>query len=338
MKYYVGIDLHSNNSYIAIIDELGNIRFKQRVKNDITIILKTLEIFEKEIIGIVIESTFNWYWLVDGLEVVGYKIYLANPIAIQQYSGLKHTNDKTDAIWLAEMLRLGILPTGYIYPKEKRSIRDLLRKRTLLMQHRTALMISLKGFIHNWTGKQISRTKIKQFSEIDFNGLFENQNNLDSTKHLNDVIEIMNNKIKAIETTIFQKIELEVEYKKLLTVWGIGKFLAAIIVLETGNINRFANAGHYASYCRCVSSKKISNDKKKGSGNKKNGNKYLAWAYIEAAYFMKRFYPKAQKWFDRKSSKRGLTVATKALSNKIARASYFIMRDQTVFDPQRIFA
>ena len=338
MKYYVGIDLHSNNSYVAVIDEQGVVKFKQKLDNNITIILNTLQIFKKEILGVVVESTFNWYWLVDGLEDAGYKVRLANPAAIQQYKGLKHTNDKTDAIWLAEMLRLKILPTGYIYPKEKRAIRDLLRKRTFFMQHRTSLILSLKGFIHNWTGKRISRTQIKQIQHADLGALLDDPNNIESTTHLNDVIDVINEKISAIETSVFQKIELKAEYKRLLTIWGIGKFLAAIIMLETGNIHRFADAGHYASYCRCVSSKKISNEKKKSSGNKKNGNKYLAWAYVEAAYFMKRFYPEARKWFDKKSAKRGITVATKALSNKIARASYFVMRDQTVFDPQKIFS
>jgi len=337
MKYYAGIDLHSNNCYIAVIDEQGDIKLKQKLTNDINIVLKILKAFKEHIIGVVVESTFNWYWLVDGLESDGYQVYLANPAATEQYKGLKHTNDKTDAIWLAELLRLKILPTGYIYPKEERSLRDLLRKRTLLVQHRTALLISLKGFIHNWTGERISRTRIKQISNTEITDLLNDQCNIESSLHLKDVIEVFNKKIIAIEATVFQKIKLKPEYEKLLTVCGIGKLLATTIMLETGNINRFSDAGKYASYCRCVSSKKISNEKKKGSGNKKNGNKYLAWAYIEASYFMKRFHPKAQKWFDRKSSKRGLIVATKALSNKIARASYFIMRDQTVFDSQKIF-
>jgi len=337
MKYYVGIDLHSSNSYVAVIDEEGVAKFKQRLDNNINIILNTLQIFKHETVGVVIESTFNWYWLVDGLEDGGYKVHLANPVAIQQYKGLKHTNDKTDAIWLAEMLRLKILPTGYIYPREERGIRDLLRKRTFLMKHRTSLTVSLKGFIHNWTGKRISRTGIKEIRKTKLGEMLKDENNLETTTHLNDVIEVINQKMVAIEGSVFQKIELKAEYKKLLTVWGIGKFLAAMIMLETGDINRFADAGHYASYCRCVSSKRISNEKIKGSGNKKNGNKYLSWAYIEAAYFMKRFYPKARKWFDKKSSKRGLIVATKALSNKIARASYFIMRDQVAFDPQKLF-
>jgi transposase len=64
--------------------------------------------------GVVIESTYNWYWLVDGLMEARYRVHLANPAAIQQYNGLKYTDDHSDARWLAHLLRLGVLPEGYI--------------------------------------------------------------------------------------------------------------------------------------------------------------------------------------------------------------------------------
>ena len=99
------------------------------------VILKELEPFKKEIQGIVVESTYNWYWLVDGLQEAKYKVHLANPAEMQRYSGMKYTDDKWDSYWLAHMLRLGILPEGYIYPKEIRPIRDLLRKRTIPRFH-----------------------------------------------------------------------------------------------------------------------------------------------------------------------------------------------------------
>lgn len=338
MKYYVGIDLHSNNSFIAVIDEQGAIKFKGRTPNDITMIIHSLKVFQTDIAGIVIESTFNWYWLVDGLTDEGYIVHLANPAAMDQYQGLKHTDDKTDAIWLAEMLRLNILPTGYIYPRQERPLRDLLRKRTLLVRHRTALLISLKGFVHNWTGERLSRSGIKQMDNTEIARLLDDDLNRQSATHINDVITLLDKKIKDIENAVLPQVELTPPHKNLQTVWGIGKLLATLIMLETGDIRRFPSAGKYASYCRAVASKKISNDKRKGSGNKRNGNKYLAWAYIEAAHFMRRFYPQAKAWFDKKASQKGTIVAAKALSHKIARACYFIMRDQTVFEPSRLFA
>ena len=147
MKLYSGIDLHSSNSYLAIIDETGKRVFKEKAPNDIATIIRLLEPYCGTLSGIVVESTYNWYWLVDGLMAEGYAVHLANPSAIQKYSGLKHADDKHDAFWLAEMLRLDILPEGYIYPKEERPIRDLLRKRGHLVRLRSSLIISLQNII-----------------------------------------------------------------------------------------------------------------------------------------------------------------------------------------------
>ena len=136
---------------------------------------------------------------------------------------------------------------------------------------------------------------------------------------------------------MIKEVKLIYPFEKLLTVPGIGNILGITIMLETGDINRFQSVSNYSSYCRCVSSTRVSNGKKKGENNKKNGNKYLAWAYVEAANFMRRYCPQARSWHQRKASKRNQTVATKALSNKIARACYFIIKDQTDFDPKMLF-
>ena len=142
-QLYAGIDLHSNNNYLAIIDEQDKRIYKHRWPNKPDIILAELEPFKESIVGIVVESTFNWYWLVDILMDEGYKLHLANPTAIQKYKGLKYSDDSHDALWLAHLLRLEILPEGYIYPKADRPIRDFLRKRGHLVKLRTSLMLLL---------------------------------------------------------------------------------------------------------------------------------------------------------------------------------------------------
>jgi len=114
MILYTGFDLHSSNMYLGICDESGKRVFKKRLHNDPEIVLDTLKPFKSDIVGIVVESTYNWYWLVDLLMADGYTVHLANPAKIQRYSGLKYADDEHDAFWLAEMLRLGILPEGYI--------------------------------------------------------------------------------------------------------------------------------------------------------------------------------------------------------------------------------
>jgi len=337
MSFYAGIDLHSNNHYIGILDKEGKRIFQKRLSNDLPLLLKTLEPFKKRLAGIVVESTFNWYWLVDGLMEAGYRIHLGNPCAIQQYKGLKYSDDRSDALWLAEMLRLNILPEGYIYPKAERSVRDLLRRRLILVSHRTSLMLSLKGMVSNITGTNITRSELQRLSNEEIDEFFPDSHDVMSGQSFNGLIKELSSEIKKLEKTALEEVRLKDEYKNLLTVTGIGKVLGLTIMLETGDIKRFHDAGNYSSYCRCVPSKRISNEKKKGKGNKKNGNRYLSWAFIESAHYMQRYCPKAKKWFQRKTAKSGSVVATKALSNKIARACYFIMRDQKPFNPARLF-
>ena len=143
--------------------------------------------------------------------------------------------------------------------------------------------------------------------------------------------------IKGIEKQVKSQVELRKDFAMLTTIPGIGLILGLTIMLEVGDIGRFFKVGNYASYCRCVDSKRLSNGKKKAENNKKNGNKYLAWAYVEAAHFAKRYIPKAQRFYQRKKAKSNGAVATKALANKLARASYFIMRDQVPFDEDMLF-
>ena len=336
MKLYCGIDLHSNNHYVSIIDQDNNRLKEKRLSNDLSKTLTLLEPYKDDLQGIAIESTFNWYWLVDGLMEADYSVSLVNTTAVKQYEGLKHTDDQHDAYWLAHLMRLGILPTGYIYPKEQRSLRDLMRKRMQLVQCRTAHVISAQAQYWRSTGFRLRSQDIKKCPDNLLSAISDQNLFLSIQSNLN-VIALLNSQIETIEESILLQCKNITEYKQLQTVFGIGKILALTITLETGDISRFHKVGNYASYCRCVDSKKTSNGKKKGSGNKKCGNKYLAWAFMEAANYALRFYEPARKFYQRKSSKRNMIVARKALAHKLARASYYVMRDHVPFKPEKLF-
>ena len=91
MKAYAGIDLHSSNNYVGIIDENDKRLYGKRIPNRLDNVLMTLEPFQNSLEAGVVESTFNCYWLVDGLQDHGYAVHLANPSAIKQYEVLKHS-------------------------------------------------------------------------------------------------------------------------------------------------------------------------------------------------------------------------------------------------------
>jgi transposase len=144
--------------------------------------------------------------------------------------------------------------------------------------------------------------------------------------------------IAVLERVVKGRVKLKPAYRYLLTVSGIGQILALTIMLETGDIRRFGKVGNFASYCRCVGSEKLSNGKRKGSGNTKNGNKYLSWAFVEAANFAIRFEPLIARYYQRKTAKSHKVVALKAVAHKLARACYHVMRDEVPFDVDRAFA
>ncbi|MDY6895374.1 MAG: IS110 family transposase [Thermotogota bacterium] len=337
MNTYAGIDLHSSNNYIVVIDKDDKRLFEKRLSNNIDDILKALKPFKKSLAGVVVESTYNWYWLVDELQENGYKVHLANPAAIEPYSGLKHSDDKWDSFWLAHLLRLNILKVGYIYPKETRAVRDLLRRRMLFVRQRTTQILSIQSMITRNLGLRMSGNAIKKLQVEDVENLFDDPFLIFTAQKNIETIHFLKKIIRDIEKEVLSMIKLKKEFKMLKTIPGIGTILALTIMLEVGDISRFPKVGNYSSYCRCVSSKRLSNGKKKGESNKKNGNKYLAWAYVEAANFAIRFSPAAQKFYQKKKAKRNGIVAIKALSNKLARASYYLMRDQVAYDVTDLF-
>jgi transposase len=323
---------------VAIMDEAGKRIFKKRLINDPEIVLATLEPYRTELAGVVVESTYNWYWLVDALMERGYQVHLANPSAIQQYSGLKYLDDNHDAFWLANLLRLGTLKEGYIYPKEDRPLRDLLRKRFHLVKLRTSLIISLKNILSRNFGLQMRSSRIKNESLDAFVSSLPGGDNVILVIRTSKAsVDFLTVQIDEIESAVLKQAKNKPFYAKLLDLPGVGKILALTIQLETGPADRFLKVGNYASYCRKVQSRWLSNDKAKGRGNAKNGNKYLAWAFSEAAEYARRFDPASRKFYNRKLNQGNAAMAHNALGHKLARAAYYIMRDNVPFEEAKMF-
>jgi len=335
MRLYCGIDLHSNNAYTVVHDEQDRVVYRRRLPTQLELIVGELAPFKEQLVGVAVESTFNWYWLVDGLLDAGYPVRLANPAAMKQYSGLKFADDHSDARWLAHMMRLGLLPEGYICPRELRALRDLLRKRGRLVQQRTANLLSLQNQVQRNTGQRLSARALRTTELGGFGG---DPNRLLSLETTRRVIVCLDREVKQLEQEVLRQLRPDPLLRLLKTVAGVGEILAPTIRLETGQIERFASAGRYVSYCRGVGSQHLSNGKSKGQGNRKNGNAYLAWAFVEAAHFAIRYHPKIRRFYERKQARTHRVVALKAVAHKLARAAYYVMRDRVPFQIDRSFA
>jgi transposase len=306
--------------------------------NEVGCVLAALEPYGDGIEGLVVESTYNWYWLVDALMEAGYRLHLANTAAIVQYSGLKYGDDDSDAVWLAKLLRLGLLPEGYIYPKEQRAIRDLLRRRSRLVQQHTANILAVQNLLSRNRGQSLNANAIRRLEPEKVRELLPDPNLALAVQSTLLAMRGQQAAIDLLEREARAQVEATAAYRHLLTTSGIGQVLGLTILLETGPLARFACVGNYASYSRLVGSERLSNGKRKGRGNTKNGNKYLAWAYLEAANFAVRYNPKIKRYYQRKRAKTNGVIAIKTVAHKLARACYYMLRDGTDFDVDRAFA
>jgi len=336
-KVVAGVDLHSNNLVIGIMDMDGKRLASQKLDCDLRQVVKFLAPFKKRLEKMAVESTYNWYWLVDGLQALSYPVVLANPAGMEQYNGIKHADDTNDAFFVAELLRLNILPTGHIYDADLRPVRDLLRRRLMLVQHRTALMLSFKSLYTRTTGLEMSLGELKKLEIKEAQKLYKHPANQLIAGLQVKQIEHLSEDIEKIEKGVLGSARELPAYATLTTLPGVGRILGMTMTLEVGEIKRFASPGDFASYCRVVEAKRTSNQKKKGENNSKCGNKYLAWAFVEAANFARRYDEQCRQWYERKAAKTKQVIATKALACKLAKAAWYLMAEGTDYNAQRMF-
>jgi transposase len=337
MGFYSGVDLHSNNCVIAVIDQTGRRLRRKRVPNELPAVEAIMAPYREELVAVVVESTYNWYWLVDGLQERCYPVRLAHPAGNKPYSGLKHTDDVDDAFFLAELARVNCLAEGYIYPRETRGVRDLLRQRGRLVRQRTSHILSIKNVIAREGGPTLSRAQVEGLSAEAIEQVVRDVYGQVGVKALERVLGVINEQIGCLEKTVLGQVKPDPLYKHLQTIFGVGPVLAVTIRLESGEMSRFPTVGDYTSYCRGTGSERLSNGKPKGENNKRNGNAYLAWAFVEAAHFAAINYPLAQRFFERKRAQSNAILASKALASKLSKAAYYVMRDRVDFDPEKLF-
>jgi transposase len=228
-KVLAGADLHSNNVVIGIVDEDGKRVAQFRAENRLSEVVKLLAPYKKRLECIAVESTYNWYWLVDGLQALKYPVALANPAAMQQYNGIKHADDTNDAFFLAELLRLKILPTGYIYDAQLRPVRDLLRRRLMLIHQRTALILSFKSLYTRTTGKEMPLGEVKKLESQAARDLYDHPANQLIAGMQIQHIDQLTETIDKIEKVVLGDARDLPIYSRLLTLPGIGKILGMTI-------------------------------------------------------------------------------------------------------------
>lgn len=340
MRFYCGLDLSARTCQVCVIDEDLSVLVQEKVPNELSRIMELVEPYREDLEAVV-ESTFNWYWLVDGLREAGVEVCLAHTLGLSMITGAKVKTDRRDALMLAKLLRAGMIPKAYIYPKKTRPIRDLLRKRMKVTSLRAREYASLRKLLYRQGIAEHNRNGIKRVIEEDLEMWFRDRRIELSAKHELRRIRFYTEQINEMERMIFSTVKESHPYHRLLAIPGIGAILAITIYYEVGEIERFSNARTFSSYCRVVPGVAQSGTSTRRGRGSKQGNPYLKWALFQAAVHAVRYSPKVRRCYERHLRRhRGRArklIAYNIIAHKLAQAVYHVLSDGVAYREEMLF-
>jgi transposase len=336
-QYYAGIDLHARSMYAHILDTNGRTVLDRNLPASPNAFLDAVEPYRE---GLVVgaECMFAWYWLADLCEDEKIPFVLGHALAMKAIHGGKSKSDKLDAGKLAALLRGGLFPLAYAYPRAKRQTRDLLRRRSFFVRQRAQLIAHVQNtnsqFNHPPFSKKLTYAGNRTPEILD---RFTDPSTRLSVESDLALIASYDERIANMERHLVQhaKIDDPVPFGLVRTIPGIGPILGLILLYEIDQISRFPEVGNFLSYARLVRCTHESAGKIKGTGSKKIGNAHLKWAFSEAACLMLRSCPSVKSWMQRQEAKRGKRKALAVLEAKLGRAVYHVWRKQVPFDLKR---
>ena len=350
MKYYTsttqfncGIDLHAHQMYVCLMDRLGKKLVHTNVRNnDFEFFLKLVQPYKQDL-TVCCECMFGWYWLADACQAASLTFVLAHALYLKAIHGGKNKNDRIDSEKLAHLLRTNLIPPAYVYPAAKRPLRALLRQRLFFVWQRSDLLARIQShqLAHN---RPLIRQARSNRDPWEARLLVHEDHPVRQLALKNELalIRHFDAQISANEEQLHRltKESAPREYALLQTVPGIGEHLGMTVLYEIGDITRFPTVKDFLSYCRLVKGTVASAGKIKGLRGAKLGNPYLRWAFGEAAVIAKRDHyvigPLAQRLEAQMNGNK--FKANTVLAIKLARAVYFMLKNKTVFDPERLVA
>jgi len=339
-SFHCGIDLGSKKTQVAIIDDEQRVLSNVRLDNDLIAIRKQLEPYRGRV-QVVAEATFNWYWLIDGLQADGHPVTLAHTAGLAAISAAKVKTDRRDALTLARLLRAGMIPPAYIYPSEHRPTRDLLRHRWDLVAMRATEYRRIRNLLYQHGICDLGLADIKALDTEDVERLL--QHPLTQAKALLELerIRLFTQQIEAVESELETVADPRPEFALLQQIPGVGTVLGLTILYEISDVSRFADVRHFASYCRVVPGCADSCESRRRGRNDKSGNPYLKWAFTQAATKAVAHYPRFKQYFERHLRRHGgrakKIVCYAITAHLLAKAAFHILRTKEPFSEEALF-
>jgi transposase len=332
---YCGIDLHKKFSAVCLMDSTGQIIQQRKIYHD----RGELESFfqAQPALKCALEPVDNWGWVVDALQSLGHEVHLANTYKVRLIAESRIKTDKVDARVLADLLRTGYLPEAYVASVTLRDQRTYLRYRIDLSRQRARLKTQIKRLLRienyqvpqfaNLFGKK-GRTWLETTALRPTHERIKREN-LETIKHYDAYIAKLDNEIR-------RHCQNNEVIQRLMTIPGIGQLSAQVIMAETGQMERFKTAKHFASYCGLAVSQRSSAGKTHFGAITKQGNKNIRWILTEGAQKAKFSDLNLKQFFDRIAYKRGKSKATVAVARKLAEICWQVVTKQVPYDTNKV--
>lgn len=336
-RFYAGVDLHARTMYTHVLDHRGQTVFERDLPTDPDVFLDALAPFRPDLV-VGAECMFSWYWLADLCQDHSIPFVLGHALAMKHIHGAKTKTDRIDAAKLASLLRGGLFPMGYVYPRAKRQTRDLLRRRSFFVRQRAQLLTHIQNTNTQFNlpplPKKLTYAANRTADLVD---RFADPSTKLAVAADLGLIDSYDQQIAELERHLVRHAQVDdpVTFGLLRTVPGIGPILGLTLLYEIDDIARFPEPGNFLSYSRLVRCAHESAGKVKGTGGKRIGNAHLKWAFSEAACLMLRSCPAVKSWMQRQQKKKGKRKALSILEAKIGRAVYHLWRKQVPFDAKR---
>jgi transposase len=335
-QYYCGVDLHARTMYLCIVNQADEILYHREIPTKAGLFLEKLAPYREDVV-VCVECIFTWYWVADLCAAEKIPFVLGHALYMKAIHGSKTKNDRIDSKKIAKLLRAGMIPMAYVYPKAMRSTRDLLRRRMLFVRHRAYVLTHIQQTNYQYNLPNIGKTlKYKGNRE----GVAERFEDDSARKTVETDLELI-----SYYDTIIRKVEWHLVRSAkahdpqalhiLQTIPGIGKILSLVILYEIQDITRFPNVQDFTSYARLIRPKKTSAGKSYGNGNGRIGNSYLKWAFSEAVVLFLRETREVQPYIRRMERKYGKDKAKGIVAHRLGRTVYYMLKHTQVFDMKK---
>ena len=338
-KYYCGIDLHTNKMYVCIINRDGETVFHRNMKTRPETFLKAIQPYRDDLV-VSVECMFTWYWLADLCVQENIPFVLGHALYMRAIHGSKSKNDRIDSLKIAALLKGGLIPMAYTYPRKMRATRDLMRRRNHFMRKRAELFAHIQN-----TGSQYNlQTPLGRIATPkNREGVSERfslpcvQKSMEANLAM---IETYDRVIADLERNIIESAQNHdpVSHALLKTIPGVGRIIALNLLYEIESISRFPSVQDFVSYCRLVKCTKESNGRRYGSSGKKMGNAHLRWAFSQAAQLFLKSNEPGKKYLQKMTNKHGKGKALSILAHKLGRAVYHMLKNKEAFDQNRFLS